>query len=471
MCHDGQGRLTSTTDPLLTGGTGTAELSHDGLGRIVRIEGIARPVSLAYGIGGDLVRMREAIDTTNPVTTEFTSFGGSVLTRTVTSAAGTSAVTFGAGGVLQLATDDSGAVEGLSAVVLDLPGGARATIPVGGKATISHTGISAEAMATTAAPTLGDGPGGYAPASEPGVAEQVGPYGERLGEADIDPDSAAPTYVWQSASRADTLPGSTGITVLGARSYLPATGEFLSPDPVVDSGQNLYGYTDGDPVNANDVTGNESQDDMTWTITAASAAGMALVLGVIQAFIPVGNKFMLSVAKGEITTKWQAIKGVLRLSPAKTAVMAGVVGLSATAGVATAMALRNQMSESWQAVLIGVGAGVASLGLSAGATAAIAKIRLVRALRRAAAPSQAPARPVSSSSFADSVIESSSVVDRSSIRSFARPQSVEQPVAVQPESAFALRRANGRWDQVGGEPVFIKPGRDGSREVIAVNKL
>jgi RHS repeat-associated protein len=55
----------------------------------------------------------------------------------------------------------------------------------------------------------------------------------------------------------------TGLTNLGAREYDPATGKFLTPDPLVVSGDpqqwNAYAYADGSPVSKSDPTGNRSE--------------------------------------------------------------------------------------------------------------------------------------------------------------------------------------------------------------------
>jgi hypothetical protein len=42
---------------------------------------------------------------------------------------------------------------------------------------------------------------------------------------------------------------------MGARVYNPYTGTFTQPDPIQGGGANAYGYTDGDPVNETDLTG------------------------------------------------------------------------------------------------------------------------------------------------------------------------------------------------------------------------
>ncbi|MFB6615483.1 polymorphic toxin-type HINT domain-containing protein [Streptomyces sp. NPDC085524] len=55
---------------------------------------------------------------------------------------------------------------------------------------------------------------------------------------------------------------STGFTLLGAREYDPATGRFISPDPITDAGDpqqwNAYAYSTNSPINTSDPTGLES---------------------------------------------------------------------------------------------------------------------------------------------------------------------------------------------------------------------
>ncbi|MGI9197669.1 MAG: RHS repeat-associated core domain-containing protein, partial [Candidatus Nanopelagicales bacterium] len=461
-CYDSEGRIVSTTDSLLTGGAGTASFTHDGLGRVTRIAGIDRPVSLTYGIGGDLAIVREAIDTTTPVTTAFTMISGSTLTRRVTSASGTRAVTFGGGGAVQLATDDSGQVGALLATVIGLPGGARVTIPAGGAATIAHTAIGGEALVTLAALALGGGTS-YAPGEEPGLAPRVGPYGERLGEADLDPDTASPDYLWNAATRADTLPGSTGITMVGSRAYLPATGQFLTPDPVLDSGQNLYGYTDGDPVNARDTSGNESETDWTWVWIAVGTAALSIVLGVANNFVKLGKGFKPENVSNPKTGKFSFLRGykeVFRTSPAKSAVLAGVVLSGVTAGVATGLALRNQVSDTWQAVAIGAAAAIATVGLAVSASSILGKFqawRTNRAARLGAQPRPESARLSMTSSFVDAASDSS----HSSLRN-AR--------ASEDAGALMVKQVQGRGSGNVADPFLVRQS-GGVEQVIRLNTL
>jgi RHS repeat-associated protein len=49
---------------------------------------------------------------------------------------------------------------------------------------------------------------------------------------------------------------SSGVIQMGARSYVPSLGRFLTPDPILGGSANAYDYANQDPVNAFDLDGN-----------------------------------------------------------------------------------------------------------------------------------------------------------------------------------------------------------------------
>jgi RHS repeat-associated protein len=78
------------------------------------------------------------------------------------------------------------------------------------------------------------------------------------------PTTATPAkYSWLGGKERDTELAS-GIVAMGARVYDPYTGTFLQPDPIPGADANNYGYTDGDPVNETDLTGERSIISDAW---------------------------------------------------------------------------------------------------------------------------------------------------------------------------------------------------------------
>lgn len=264
------GRLTSTTDPLIDGGGQPAQLRYDRLGRVVRISGAEDPLSFDWDTSGTIARVVQG--GAAPMTVTQTSFGGVVRDRVLSADGGISRVREGGGGLFQLAFDADGDLTTLVETRYSLPGGAQVSIPAGGTATLQIPGLDGSTLATVPVPVLGAG----VAATGVGPGAAYGPYGEPLVTPTL-PQSAVPMYGWRTAPGAPTLPGTAAITVLGARAYLPATGLFLSPDPLVDAGTNMYSYTTGDPVNFSDAPGTEE------TPTYLAAAGF--FLGALGAFL------------------------------------------------------------------------------------------------------------------------------------------------------------------------------------------
>jgi len=287
-CYDALGRPDSTTDPLVTGGSGTATFEHDALGRLVSIAGAARPVQLTWGVGGQIAVMREGIDTTRPITTTLETYGGEVLRKTVTTASGTSRLVYA--GPWNLTADDSGTITGTESLQYSLPGGAIVTIPTGGTAVLQVPGVDGSALARIPVPTLGSG--GTAPAIS--AAERSGPYGEPLVARDLEPQTARPEYGWQGGFGVETLTGSSAVALMGARAYAPALGQFLSPDPLLDSGNNVYSYTSGDPINASDRPGTEES----WDAYILAGAAVAAVLSGLLLIRSGGVSAVLGTALG-----------------------------------------------------------------------------------------------------------------------------------------------------------------------------
>ncbi len=78
-----------------------------------------------------------------------------------------------------------------------------------------------------------------------------------------------PKYSWLGSHEIATeLP--SGITQMGARSYVPQLGRFLQTDPRPGGSANAYAYVFGDPINSNDLTGESATGPSAWALGLAS---------------------------------------------------------------------------------------------------------------------------------------------------------------------------------------------------------
>ncbi len=77
-----------------------------------------------------------------------------------------------------------------------------------------------------------------------------------------------PKYSWLGTHEIPTsLP--SGVTTMGARSYIPQLGRFLQTDPQPGGSANQYAYTYGDPLNNDDLTGEYTTKVSSWAMADA----------------------------------------------------------------------------------------------------------------------------------------------------------------------------------------------------------
>jgi RHS repeat-associated protein len=237
--------------------------------------------------------------------------------------------------VLNVADGD---VAGTASIQYGLPGGASIVTAPGATATLTIPGTDGSALVRIDVPALGFG-SSPAPGGPTGVAAAFGPYGEPLVTPSITDANPLPKYSWQAAARLETLPGTASVTIMGDRPYHPALGVFLAPDPVIDSGDNLYSYTSGDPINFHDSSGQEESN-------------LIIALGVVS-----GASLLASFGGGYFVGRFMAQNDRVMTGVAKAASYLTIGTAALTAGGATYLAVKGQTADI--AIAIGVAVGTA----------------------------------------------------------------------------------------------------------------
>jgi RHS repeat-associated protein len=95
-------------------------------------------------------------------------------------------------------------------------------------------------------------------------------------------------YAWLGAGEFPTeLP--SGVLNVGARSYVPQLGRFLQPDPQPGGSADAYAYTDGDPLNESDPSGEWSLNETSGGLSAVGtgegtqlAGGVGIAAGAVE---------------------------------------------------------------------------------------------------------------------------------------------------------------------------------------------
>ncbi|MGW4897421.1 polymorphic toxin-type HINT domain-containing protein [Kitasatospora sp. NPDC004240] len=211
--YDATGNTTAITE---TGGTTTLGWNSQGkLATLAKTEQAA-PNGYVYDAEGNLLIRRNPGKTTLTLTTD-------QLTLDTSTGAMSNVRYFGAPGGLSLT---------------------RVTAPIGGGTLFVHAADPHGTNGLQIACTPG----------QPVTRRATDPFGNPRGT-----QPAASAWAGDKGFIGGTKDDTTGLTTLGARHYDPATGRFISPDPLLDPADpqqwNAYAYANNDPVNLSDPTG------------------------------------------------------------------------------------------------------------------------------------------------------------------------------------------------------------------------
>ncbi|WP_158675799.1 RHS repeat-associated core domain-containing protein [Nocardia stercoris] len=329
-CYDNTDRLVSSS----SGGTPT----YDAYGDTTKIGGD----TLAYDAASRHLSTTTASGTTITYTRDA---GGRILQRTLTgSTTGTTRYGYtDGGGSPSLVLVPNGLSDNVQRV-LPLPGGVvlSKSYAVGQVRNWSYPDIRGNVLFTT------DNSGGTV-----SPIHVYDPYGQ-----DINPttgvigDIAMPQTEqggmdlgWQGGNG---LPiehsGGQQYIEMGARTYLPSLGRFLQADPVAGGSANGYQYTYGDPINANDPTGRDTD----WLGIISFACGIGALVATLagQPAIAAGFEiiggaaafFHGLLALPKANSPLEVLGDIVEMAMGALSVYSGVAALAQMASAAAAAA-------------------------------------------------------------------------------------------------------------------------------------
>jgi RHS repeat-associated protein len=280
--------IEGTSDPRF-GVQGDAQFEYDSRDRATK----AGALKFKYDATGVVSQV-----TDGKTTVDYLLSGGQVIGQTITSTdaqtgkTSSRSVRYSAQGLVMCPKCETGTA--LSRLV-PLPGGVTIDIPIV-RATakkVTPKAVAGEAAATAAAkpPT--------APAEAAQSSEPTWRYADMLGDVAwqvtgsqspatttlYDPDgnqltaapplSLDPTIPNLRFRGQNTAPTEVPVLAMGSRSYIPALGLFMQPDPVPNGGPTPYNFANGDPINFNDPGGN-----VAWCWSTFTKVTIGVVVGV-----------------------------------------------------------------------------------------------------------------------------------------------------------------------------------------------
>jgi len=143
----------------------------------------------------------------------------------------------------------------------------------------------------------------------------------------------------------------TGFQYLRARYYEPATGQFLSRDPMVAMTGSPYGYVDGDPLNGTDPLGLFSLRKH-WRGIAQGLTVVALVVAVVA--VPVAVAGFMVVADAGLVAALPVLSAATGLGVASS--------LLGTASTGVVCRYGTEQACHWSTTTTAAGWGTGALG-------------------------------------------------------------------------------------------------------------
>ena len=278
--YGGAGEIEGTSDPRF-GQQGENQFEYDGFDRATK----AGPLTFKYDPTG---AVRQVSD---PATTvDYLLAGGVAIGQTITSTAGeggqksSKSVRFSAQGLILCPRCETGTA--VSRIV-SLPGGVSVEIPIaaakanGAQATGETQWRYEDILGNVAWQASGQ--------AAPDSTTLFDPDGNQLTEKPPPSfDPASPNLRFQGLS---STPTSIPALAMGNRTYIPALGLFMQPDPIPNGGPTPYNYANGDPINFVDPSG-----QLSWCWATFTKVTIGVIVGVAVAAASAGTGAPLAMA-------------------------------------------------------------------------------------------------------------------------------------------------------------------------------
>jgi RHS repeat-associated protein len=323
--YDGADRLTSSTDPAI------GHVSYDPGGRATT----AGPDKLTYDAAGNLTRASDG-----ETTVSLLNAGTGIAAETVSGPRDAVAWRNSGQGLI-LNADGSYAGR-----IISLDPGVDVLIESDGRQIWRYTDLLGNAAWTVTGAATSPVTTLYDPFGQP-ITHSSGTRAQITNPAQVAFDQIG----WGGGQ---TLNLKTPLMAMGARTYAPAAGRFLQPDPQVSS-TNAYEFAGSDPINASDVTG-ATPDWLIQTLSLLVSTAITVAITAATAGLGVVKAALIGAAVGALIE-----------SSLSVAVQTATVGFD---------------NVSWGQVGTAAAVGFVSGGLGG---ALGAKAKLARNARRAAA--------------------------------------------------------------------------------------
>lgn len=272
------GEIEGTSDSRF-GAQGEDQFRYDALDRATH----AGSLEFAYDSSGSVRQVKDS-----KTTVDYQLSAGAVIGQTITTAdpqggkPASKSVRFSSGGLILCPRCETGTA--ISRIV-ELPGGVSVELPIAAarsaQSPAADTWRYQDLQGNNAWQSVGS--------QAPDTTIIYDPDGNQLTTQPAPSfDPASPNLRFRSLA---ATPTEIPVLAMGQRSYIPALGIFMQPDPIVNAGPTPYNYGFGDPINYADESGQAG-----WCWATFTKVAIGVVVGVAVGALTAGTGSVLAAA-------------------------------------------------------------------------------------------------------------------------------------------------------------------------------